>query len=155
MSRSRNSKSEKVSVSQRKTLVSPSRKVSIIPFATPIIYCAVPNSLLHKHLRPTNHLYWLYRHQYRKTISVTLVEEQKISRLKRSNLNAWHGYTALLPKPWCPIVHFPAVHQQTTRILMLLYLWFFLGYPWNNKNFSNTPVSRHFSTAVQFDKRCI
>jgi len=35
ISRPRNLKSEKLSVSQRKTLVSPSRKVSILPFATP------------------------------------------------------------------------------------------------------------------------
>jgi len=38
ISRSGNLKSGKVSVSQRKTLVSPSRKVSILPFATPILY---------------------------------------------------------------------------------------------------------------------
>jgi len=37
MSWSRNSKSEKVSVLQRKTLVSPSRKVSILPFVTPTV----------------------------------------------------------------------------------------------------------------------
>jgi len=35
ISRSRNLKREKLSVSQRKTLVSTSRKVSILPFATP------------------------------------------------------------------------------------------------------------------------
>jgi len=39
MSRSRNLKSGKVSVSQRKTLVSPSHKVSILPFATPRKLC--------------------------------------------------------------------------------------------------------------------
>jgi len=38
ISRSRNLNSGKVSASQRKTLVSPSRKVSILPFATPNVH---------------------------------------------------------------------------------------------------------------------
>jgi len=53
MSRSHNLKCGKVSVSQRKTLVSPSRKVSILPFVTPIIIltssdcCTYLNNWIH------------------------------------------------------------------------------------------------------------